>query len=99
MPTSRPNSVSLSPSSSLMRTPMIEKIVHTAKQTVKAIVDIQSARPSLLLGVRAVASRACIHCSPYGPCGAAPDQLKATGFAAIDGRVPWAPTVGRCRSR
>ena len=35
MPTSRPNSVSLRPSSSLMRTPMIEKIVHTAKQTVE----------------------------------------------------------------
>ena len=45
VPTSRPNSVSLSPSSSLMRMPMIEKIVHTAKQTVKARVDIQSARP------------------------------------------------------
>ena len=27
-----------------MRMPMIEKIVQTAKQTVKAIVDIQSAR-------------------------------------------------------
>jgi hypothetical protein len=27
-----------------MRMPMIEKIVHTAKHTVKAIVDIQSAR-------------------------------------------------------
>jgi hypothetical protein len=27
-----------------MRMPMIEKMVHTAKQTVKAIVDIQSAR-------------------------------------------------------
>jgi hypothetical protein len=41
---------------------------------VNAIVDIQSARPSLLLGVRAMASRACIRYSPYGPCGAAPDQ-------------------------
>jgi hypothetical protein len=28
-----------------MRTPMIEKIVHTAKHTVKASVDIHSARP------------------------------------------------------
>jgi hypothetical protein len=44
VPTSRPNSVSESPSSSLMRTPMIEKIVQTAKQTVKAMVDIESAR-------------------------------------------------------
>ena len=44
MPISRPNWVSLSPSSALMLTPMIEKIVHTAKQTVKAMVDMDSAR-------------------------------------------------------
>ena len=53
VPTSRPNSVSLSPSSSLMRTPMMEKIVQTAKQTVKAMVDIQSARPCALEIVKA----------------------------------------------
>src|SRR4051812_35014678 len=45
VPTSSPNSVSFSPSSSLMRTPMIEKIVHTAKHTVNESVDIHSARP------------------------------------------------------
>src|SRR5262249_22950800 len=43
VPTSSPNWVSLRPSSCLMRMPMIAKIVHTAKQTVKAIVDIHSA--------------------------------------------------------
>ena len=52
VPTSRPNSVSLSPSSLLMRMPMIEKIVHTAKQTVKARVDIQSARACALEAVK-----------------------------------------------
>ncbi|KAF0113117.1 MAG: hypothetical protein FD150_2146, partial [Rhodobacteraceae bacterium] len=36
--TKRPNCVSFSPSSPLMATPMIEKIVQTAKQAVKAIV-------------------------------------------------------------
>jgi hypothetical protein len=48
VPTSSPNCVSFSPRSFLICTPMIEKIVHTAKQTVNAIVDIQSAlvRPS-----------------------------------------------------
>ena len=44
MPTSRPNWVSLSPRSCLIWMPMMEKIVHTAKQTVKAMVDIHSAR-------------------------------------------------------
>jgi hypothetical protein len=44
MPISSPNSVSLRPSSVLILTPMMEKIVHTAKQTVKAMVDIESAR-------------------------------------------------------
>ena len=34
-----------------MRTPMIEKIVHTAKQTVKATVDIARARVGVVLGV------------------------------------------------
>ena len=48
VPTSRPNWVSFSPSSSLMRTPMMEKIVHTAKQTVKAMVDMRRARPEAL---------------------------------------------------
>jgi uncharacterized membrane protein len=37
--TSRPNWLSLRPSSVLMRGPMIEEIVHTAKQTVKAKVE------------------------------------------------------------
>ena len=36
--TSRPNWVSFRPSSPLMATPMMEKIVQTAKQAVKAIV-------------------------------------------------------------
>ena len=44
VPISNPNCVSDSPSSFLICTPMIEKIVHTAKQTVKAKVDIDSAR-------------------------------------------------------
>src|SRR5689334_10609519 len=44
MPIRRPNWVSLRPSSALILMPMIEKIVHTAKQTVKAMVDIDSAR-------------------------------------------------------
>ncbi len=42
--TSRPNCVSDSPRSCLIFTPMIEKIVHTAKQTVKAKVLSPSAR-------------------------------------------------------
>ncbi|MDZ7748329.1 MAG: hypothetical protein U5K43_05400 [Halofilum sp. (in: g-proteobacteria)] len=41
--TSRPNWVSLRPRSCLILTPMIEKIVHTAKHTVNASVDIASA--------------------------------------------------------
>ena len=45
VPTSRPNWVSLRPSSCLMRMPMIEKIVQTAKQTVKDNVESQSALP------------------------------------------------------
>src|SRR6185369_801610 len=53
---------------------MIEKIVQTAKQTVNAIVDIQSARPSLLLGVRVAASRVCIHCSRMALAASAPDH-------------------------
>ena len=44
VPTSRPNCVSLSPRSFLIWMPMIAKIVQTAKQTVKAMVDSQSAR-------------------------------------------------------
>jgi hypothetical protein len=36
--TSRPNCVSFRPSSALMATPIMEKIVQTAKQAVKAIV-------------------------------------------------------------
>jgi hypothetical protein len=36
--TSRPNWVSFRPSSPLMATPMMEKIVQTAKQAVKAMV-------------------------------------------------------------
>jgi hypothetical protein len=43
VPTSRPNCVSLRPSSRLICTPMIEKIVHTAKHAVKAAVLIPSA--------------------------------------------------------
>ena len=42
--TSRPNCVSLSPSSPLIFTPMIEKIVQTAKQMVKAKVLSPRAR-------------------------------------------------------
>ena len=41
---SRPNWVSDSPRSSLMRIPMMEKMVHTAKHRVKAKVDKPSAR-------------------------------------------------------
>jgi hypothetical protein len=43
VPTSSPNSVSESPSSSFTPRPMIEKIVHTAKHAVKATVLVQSA--------------------------------------------------------
>ncbi|MBP1293962.1 putative membrane protein [Bradyrhizobium elkanii USDA 61] len=49
VPTSKPNSVSFSPSSCLIRIPMIEKIVQTAKQIVKEIVESQSARLSRLV--------------------------------------------------
>src|SRR3569623_1242977 len=45
VPTSRPNSVSLRLSCCLIWTPMMAKMVQTAKHTVKAIVDIHSARP------------------------------------------------------
>ena len=44
VPTKRPNSNSFSPSSCLIEMPMIEKIVQTAKQTVNATVDSESAR-------------------------------------------------------
>ena len=44
VPTSRPNCVSFSPSCCLICMPMMAKMVHTAKHTVKAMVDIQSAR-------------------------------------------------------
>jgi hypothetical protein len=44
VPISRPNSLSLNFRSAAMRTPMMENMVQTAKQTVKAIVDIVSAR-------------------------------------------------------
>jgi len=40
VPTSRPNCVSVSPSSCLIRTPMMEKMVHTAKHVVNATVLI-----------------------------------------------------------
>src|SRR6185369_5664685 len=50
----RPNWVSFSPSSCLILTPMMAKIVHTAKQTVKARVDIQSARPCPSTGAAVV---------------------------------------------
>ena len=43
MPASNPSSVSLKPRSCWILTPMIEKIVHTAKHTVNAKVLIQSA--------------------------------------------------------
>ena len=48
VPTRRPNWVSLRPRSFFICTPMIEKIVQTAKQTVKARVLMPSAvvRPS-----------------------------------------------------
>src|SRR5487761_2256267 len=57
VPTSRPNCVSLRPSCCLIWMPMMAKIVHTAKQTVNAMVDIQSARlcPGML-----VAALACM---------------------------------------
>ena len=44
MATSRPNSDWLRPSCSRMDRPMIEKIIQTAKQVVKAMVLSQSAR-------------------------------------------------------
>ena len=46
---SKPNWVSLSDNSSLIPIPMIEKMVHTAKQTANATVDIVSARPGASL--------------------------------------------------
>ena len=45
VPIRSPNWVSLNPSSCLIRMPMIEKIVQTAKQMVKERVESQSARP------------------------------------------------------
>ena len=44
MPTIRPNCVSLRPRSCLIWTPMIAKIVQTAKQIVKAMVESHNAR-------------------------------------------------------
>ena len=45
-----PYSNSESPSSSLRESPMMEKIVHTAKHTVNAMVDIDSARVAAASG-------------------------------------------------
>ena len=44
VPTSRPNCVSLRPRSFLIWMPMMAKIVHTAKQMVKAMVESHNAR-------------------------------------------------------
>ena len=44
-----------------MRTPMMEKIVHTAKHTVKASVDIHSARPCSLDALRSANPLVCIN--------------------------------------
>ena len=68
MPISRPNCVSLNPSSALILMPMIEKIVHTAKQTVKAMVDMVSARCRWLVGEEL---GSLILCSMGGVGGAA----------------------------
>ena len=61
VPTSRPNWVSLSPRSFLICTPMMEKIVQTAKQTVKAIVESHSAR---LWSPRRTPATSFMHRSP-----------------------------------
>ena len=59
-PTTRFISVSLRPSSCLIRIPMIEKIVQTAKHTVNARVEIQSARLSSVDNEKIAVSRARI---------------------------------------
>ena len=66
-----------------MRTPMIEKIVHTAKQTVKAMVDMARARGSLVLA-RAEDGHRVIRCSMGGVGGAAlcAENKKAAGQAS-----------------
>ena len=56
IPISRPNCVSLSPSSALILMPMMEKIVHTAKHTVKAMVDMASAWFADLVGTGSLIS-------------------------------------------
>ena len=49
VPTSRPNCVSVRPRSFLIWTPMIAKMVQTAKQTVNEMVDSHNARPCPVL--------------------------------------------------
>ncbi len=61
--TSRPNWVSFRPSSPFMATPMIEKIVHTAKHAVKAIVLSPSAR---FWSAREAVAADCMAGSPAG---------------------------------
>src|SRR5262245_55075044 len=61
VPTSRPNCVSLRPRSFLICTPTMEKIVHTAKHTVKASVLIVSAvvRPRRAGSTESIAVAIC----------------------------------------
>ena len=102
VPTRRPNSVSLRPSSSLMRTPMIEKIVHTAKQTVKATVDIASARagadPGVEAGCDMVIGFAASFCVASGDPGAAAKTKSRPIQAALSQQdraaLPGCPGLG-----
>jgi len=63
VPTSKPNWVSLRPSSAFISTPMIAKIVQTAKQAVKANVLSQSAPCCCCGETEAVTMNA-----PYAAC-------------------------------
>ena len=70
-----------------MRMPMIEKIVHTAKQTVKAMVDIQSAR-ALRAGGRKVSRLKSVRAHQLLPCaGVRPKQKSCRPSPALIGAM------------
>src|SRR6266700_2571571 len=96
VPTSKPNSVSLSPSSSLMRTPMMEKIVHAAKQTVKAIVDIRRALAGVLSRRSAAACPALMftRLRLHGPNKKPPDRSRQPAVAGCKDLI--GGIAGRC---
>ena len=93
MPISRPNWVSESPSSALILTPMMEKIVQTAKQTVKASVDMDNARVAARSWLDGSWAGSVISCSIDGVGGAAlwlktkkpPARSVASGYPGCEG--------------